>query len=329
MRRLRTISAVLFLASIILFGVYWYREKISKDQTGPVFSVGDGMLTISVRDGEDALLRGITASDAADGDVTDSIIVESISPFTGTGHRIVEYAAFDSDNHVAHIKRELAYSDYTAPRFALSKPLSFPMNATNLLEGVRVSDVIDGDITKSLRLLSEDEIDTAHVGKYPARLKVTNSAGGVSYLPVTIEIFDSTSKYKMPQIKLSDYIVYVERGNYFDEEDYLQSITISGVEYEPVTENGTYAARWLPADNTDKTVNYDLIEIESNVDTDVTGCYEVEYSFEDTVNGTGTGENRMYVVVIDSNEARAAGSGSSFAEARTHADGNAAEGGAN
>ena len=299
MRRLRTISMVLFLASVILFGVYWYREKIVKDQTGPVFHIDGDVLTVSVKDGEEALLKGITAADAGDGDVSDSIIVEAISPFTGTGHRIVKYAAFDSDNHVTHARRELVYSDYTAPRFRLTKPLSFPMNSTNLLDGIKVDDCIDGDISRNIRMLSDDEIDTAHVGDYSARLKVSNSAGGVSYLPVTIEIYDATTKYRMPQIKLRDYLVYVERGSDFDEEEYIETITVSGTDYELVETGGTYGARWLPADNTDKTIDYSRVDIESDVDMDVTGCYEVLYSFEDTENGTGTGVSRLYVVVTE------------------------------
>ena len=299
MRRLRTLSIILFIAAAVVFGVYWYRERIVKDQTGPVFHVDSDTLVISVKDDESALLKGITATDAGDGDVSASIIVEAISPFTGTGSRIVNYAAFDSDNHVTHTKRELVYSDYTAPRFSLSKPLSFPMNSTNLLDGISADDCIDGDITRSLRILSEEEIDTAHVGEYNARLKVSNSAGGVSYLPVTIEIYDASSRYRMPQIQLSDYIVYVERGSDFDEEEYISMVKINGAEYEAVESGGTYGQRRLSSDNTDKTIDYSELEIESEVDTDVTGCYEVIYTFEDTVNGTGTAAERLYVVVTE------------------------------
>ena len=216
--------------------------------------------------------------------------METISPFTGTGHRIVNYVAFDSDNHVTHAKRELVYTDYTAPRYKLSKPLSFPMNTTNLLEGIKVEDCIDGDITRNIRMMSEEDIDTAHVGEYSARLKVSNSAGGVSYLPVTIEIYDSSSKFKMPQLKLSDYIVYVEKGSYFDEEDYLKTAAIEGTEYTFVEKDGTCGApAYLQTDSADRTINLDYVEIDSDVDTDVTGCYEVNYSLSDEVNGTGTG----------------------------------------
>ena len=299
MRRLRTLSITLFIASLILFGINYYRKSIYEDRTGPVFQIEDNVIEVSVKDDEKALLKGLTATDAADGDVTDSVIVESISPFTGTGRRIVNYAAFDSDNHVTHAKRELAYTDYRASQFHLSKPLSFAMNATNLLDGITVDDCIDGDLTKSVKLMSDEEIDTSHVGEYSARLKVTNSAGGVSYLPVTIEIYDASVQYRRPQLKLTDNVVYIEKGEYFDEKEYLSSITINGTEYSMTEEAGTYGARYLSPDETENTIGYDRVEIESDVDTDVSGYYELIYSFEDTEENAGTGHARLYVVVLE------------------------------
>ena len=299
MRRLRTLSLTLFIASLILFGINFYRKSICEDKTGPVFQIEDNVIEVSVKDDEKALLKGLTATDAADGDVTDSVIVESISPFTGTGRRIVNYAAFDSDNHVTHAKRELAYTDYRASQFHLSKPLSFAMNATNLLDGITVDDCIDGDLTKSVKLMSDEEIDTSHVGEYSARLKVTNSAGGVSYLPVTIEIYDASVQYRRPQLKLTDNVVYIEKGEYFDEKEYLSSITINGTEYSMTEDAGTYGARYLSPDETENTIGYDRVEIESDVDTDVSGYYELIYSFEDTEENAGTGHARLYVVVLE------------------------------
>ena len=299
MRRLRTLSIFLFIASLILFGVNYYRKSVYEDKTGPVFQLEDNLVRVSVRDDEKALLKGLTAIDAADGDVTDSVIVESISPFTGTGHRIVNYAAFDSDNHVTHAKRELEYTDYRASEFHLNKQLSFPMNATNLLDGIKVDDCIDGDLSKNVKLMSEEEIDTAHVGEYSARLKVTNSAGGVSYLPVSIEIYDASVQYKLPQLKLTDNVVYLEKGDYFDERDYLSSITINGAEYLMTDDTGTYGALYLPQDETEKTIGYERVDIESDVDTDESGYYQVTYSFEDTVGNSGVGHARLYVVVLE------------------------------
>ena len=299
MRRLRTASIALFIIAVVLLGIYIYKVRIAKDQTGPVFHMDNNLVEVSVKDSEEAWLKGVTATDAADGDVTDSIIVEAISPFTGTQHRIVTYAAFDSDNHVTHGKREIVYTDYEPSRFNLSKQLSFAMNSTNLLNGITAEDCIDGDITRSIRMMSDEEIDTAHVGEYPARLKVTNSAGGVSYLPITVEIHDPTVYYRLPQINLTQNVVYVEKGTDFDEEEFLDSITINGTRFTLTEGAGTYGASDSAGEESENTIGYDRVDIESEVDTDVSGYYEVLYSFQDTVTRAGTGKAKLYVVVTD------------------------------
>ena len=299
MRRLERVSIIAFLVCAVILGIFIYREKIIKDQTGPVFSMDSNTVEMSVKDDESELLKGISAADASDGDVTDSIIVETISPFTGTGRRIVNYVAFDSDNNVTHAKRELIYTDYTPPRFHISKPLSFTLNATNLLDGITVEDCIDGDISRNIRMMSDSEIDTAHIGEYKARLKVTNSAGAVSYLPVTIEIYDAATKYRMPQLNLTHNIVYVDKGSYFDENDYLESLIINGTEYSFVSQGGTYGKPSYGQTEQDHTVDYDEVDIESEVDTDITGCYEVTYTFEDSEYSTGSVTSRLYVVVTE------------------------------
>ena len=299
MRRLKMISITLFVISLLLLGVHAFKANVVDDKTGPVFHFDNKLIEVSVKDDEDSLLKGMTATDAKDGDVTDSIIVESISPFTGTGRRIVNYAAFDSDYHVTHAKRELQYTDYEPTRFHLSKPLSFQLNATNLLDGITATDDIDGDITRKVKMMSDDEIDTSHVGEYSARLKVTNSAGGTSYLPVTVEIYDASVRYRVPQMKLAENLVHVEKGQDFDEKEYLQSMVISGTEYSLTDEAGTYGASYVAPDNTDKTVSYSRVDIESDVDTNAAGYYEVVYTFDDTVFSTGTGKARLYVVVTE------------------------------
>ena len=68
------VCVILFIISVVMFGIYWYQEKIVKDQTGPVFNIESNIFEASVKDDETAYLKGITAFDAGDGDVTDSII---------------------------------------------------------------------------------------------------------------------------------------------------------------------------------------------------------------------------------------------------------------
>ena len=299
LRKSRVFVVIFFVISLAIFDGYHVARIATTDRTVPIIEMDSDSITVSVKGGDTAILEGVTATDAADGDVTDSIIVEAISPFTGTQHRIVTYAAFDSDNHVTHGKREIVYTDYVPSRFNLSKQLTFAMNSTNLLDGITVEDCIDGDITRSIRMMSDEEIDTAHVGEYPARLKVTNSAGGVSYLPITVEIHDPTVYYRLPQINLTQNVVYVEKGTDFDEEEFLDSITINGTRFTLTEGAGTYGASDSAGEESENTIGYDRVDIESEVDTDVSGYYEVLYSFQDTVTRAGTGKAKLYVVVTD------------------------------
>ena len=299
MRRLKRLSVLLFIISLILLGLHIFKIRMLDDRTGPEFHMDSRTIEVSVKDGQEALVKGLTATDAKDGDISDSIIVESIGPFTGTGSRIVNYAALDSDNHVTHTKREMVYTDYEPSRFHLSRPLSFAMNTVNLLNGISVEDSIDGDLTRNVRMMSDSEIDTAHVGEYSARLKATNSAGGISYLPVTVEIYDASVFHRLPLLNLKEYVAYVEKGADFDERDYLTSIVINGTSYSLTEEEGTYENPVAAQGETQRTISYDMVDIESEVDTDVTGYYEVLYTFEDTIFETGTGKVRLYVVVTD------------------------------
>ena len=136
-------------------------------------------------------------------------------------------------------------------------------------------------------MVSDGDIDTAHVGEYRARLKVTNSAGGVSYLPVTVEIYDASVFHRLPLLNLKEYVVYVEKGDEFDEREYLTSIVINGTSYSMTEEEGTYGSPAEAQEETQRTISYDRVYIESEVDTDVIGSYEVLYSFEDTISKTG------------------------------------------
>ena len=64
-------------------------------------------------------------------------------------------------------------------------------------------------------------------------------------------------------------------------------------------ESGTYGAKKASGNDEEDTVSYDRVDITSDVDTNVTGCYEVVYSFDDTAHSTGTGTTRLYVVVVE------------------------------
>lgn len=73
MKKLKIVSIIVFILSAILFGGYIAKEKVAKDSTGPVITMDSDSIAVSINDGREALLRGVTASDAGDGDITASV----------------------------------------------------------------------------------------------------------------------------------------------------------------------------------------------------------------------------------------------------------------
>ena len=297
MNKLRIVCAAFFVAALALLGVYMVRDKTGQDREEPVITIDGDLIEVSVEDGEEILMQGVTASDAEDGDLTDKVIVESIGRFGKDGRRTITYAVVDSDSLVGHATRKLAYTDYTPPRFSMDKPLSFGMGTTNLTSRIYAYDCLDGDVTSSIKLTSEEGIEVNQSGIYKAQLKASNSAGATTILPVNVEIYDPTVRSSVPLITLSDYVIYITKGEVFDPVVYLQSVMIKGTEYAFTSEAGTYSATDAPEGAQGNTINYGYAGIESNVNPEVAGNYEVQYTFSD---GMGiTGMTTLYVVVTE------------------------------
>ena len=88
----------------------------------------------------------------------------------------------------------MSYTDYTAPVITVTGPLTFPVGTVNMLQGVSALDCIDGDISDQIQILYDDKMNPSVPGIYPARLRVTNSIGGYSELPVSIELYDAAER---------------------------------------------------------------------------------------------------------------------------------------
>ena len=254
-----------------------------------------GVIEVSVNDGEEALKRGIVVKDAAGNDVTDTLEVESVGPFNEAGHRVVTYVAFDSKNKLARAQREVAYTDYTSPRFHFERPLSFPADSANLLSGVTVVDAFDGVQFNNIWIQNDEIIDVWMPGEYPVVLETTNSVGESVSLPVTIEIYDETARAGLPQIKLKEYVVYLEQGAQWNPQQYLDSVVIGGSKFDVAVTGGETA----PAQAAGNVIDAGRINVTGNVNTTIPGNYEVIYTYEDAENGTGTGSVRLYVVVTE------------------------------
>lgn len=275
-------------ACVILFLGYCAVDRISTDMSAPEIQVNGEMMSVSVNDPREVLLQGITASDNRDGDVTDSIVVENIRLLSSDGLVNVGYAAFDSEGNVAKADRNVQYTDYISPRFTLSEPMMFAENTNfDVLSVINAQDLLDGDITHRIRATSMAEGSITQLGTHNVEFRVTNSLNETVKLIIPVEVY--TAGAYEAKLTLTDYLVYIEAGSYFDEESYLDTFSRGS--------NKTYLKNGLP-------YNYSLLT-EGEVDTSTPGVYCVDYSVTYTIpnqlsydmSQSYTGHSKLIVVV--------------------------------
>ena len=142
-RKMQRVILALFILTLLAFcGLRIYR-RLTVDVTPPVITCSTDSIDVSVTAGEEALLQGVMASDDRDGDLTDQILIKGVSPSLTDSSAQVTYIVFDSANNMATVTRTVRYTDYEAPRFALSQPLVYPAGQTvTLLDRLTASDVL-------------------------------------------------------------------------------------------------------------------------------------------------------------------------------------------
>ena len=273
MKRLFAI-VMLALTALSVCGVIVYTVYKNKAVGGasPEIQFAQDEIRIQTGDGYEKMLEGVTATDAEDGDVTDSVMVESISKFVEEDVVNVTYAAFDSQNHVSRAERRIRFTDYQHPRFSMSGPMVFmSKNVSDLMNDIGVTDVIDGDISVKAHASFDDTASAlAAAGEHQVELSVTNSLGDTVRLQVPVKVVEEVPHSE--SIPLKTYLVYVERGSEFDPAFYLTNADQAAPESE---ESG--------------------LQIDSRVNTAVTGVYAVDYSL--IRNEITTAFTRLIVVV--------------------------------
>lgn len=268
MKLLKMILIALLALVAMLYGITELDLRISGKQEGPRIQCGSQILEISVRDGEEALLADVTATDAQDGDLTSRVQILSVSKLITGDTAKVTYLVFDSDDNMHSLTRQIHYTDYKRPVFAIDQPLVYSKNeAITLLDRLTVMDVLDGDITESVRVSTLSATSDSEV--YTVSLQVTNSMGDTARITLPVILQEGTS-YR-PEIHLSKQLVYLEQGAAFSASGYIVGVTYPGGRSE----------------TTD-------VQITGEVDTQTPGTYMVYYRYPH--NGT-VGLSILTVVV--------------------------------
>lgn len=274
---------MVLVVTLLIFGAYRIYARHITDNVAPKITIDEtgGMLQVSTQDPEAALLQGVTAQDSRDGDVTASIIVESVGNINDKDQVVVVYAAFDRAGNIAKSQRTVQYTDYQAPRFTLSAPMAFAYGSRfNVLECVGAQDQLDGDIRRRVKATLLDDSTITEEGIHSVQFRVTNSLGDTEELVLPVEVYAADAY--TAKLSLTTYLAYVPVGSVFTAQDYLNEFVLFN---EPVSLTGG-----LPED-----LN---LKISENVDTQTPGVYPVSYRVTATVGErTYTGYSRLIVVV--------------------------------
>lgn len=271
----------LFLLALIalclaIFCGYWAYDRARTDTTPPVIHIEPQPLEISVNAPEGILLQDVTAEDDISGDVTDSVVLESIRLLNHNGKISVGYAAFDDAGNVTKIQREVQYNNYRSPRFTLSGPLLYSSYGNfDVLNEVGATDSLDGDIPHRVRAMLTEDAPLTSLGTHMVQFQVTNTLGDTATKIFPVEIYDPTD-YNAT-LTLKEYMIYLPVNGIFNAKFYPDTFAFRGNTYE--------LSAVLPE-------NYSL-EIGGEVDTRTPGVYPVTYTL------TYTEKNEWTQKVID------------------------------
>lgn len=269
MKYLRIGVSLLCVLVLGVFAVVYIKEQ-KKDTTYPVITIEDEIIDVSLKMTEEELFKGVTAYDEKDGDISDKLIVESISKFIEDGVSIVTYSVCDNDKHATSATRKIRFTDYTDPVFVINQSLVFGLGEdVNLASYVGAYDCIDGDISDRV-IITATDYNTNEEGVFKVSLKASNSMGDSIYMEVPVYIEDRS--YSAPDIKLSDYIVYTKVGEEVDLTKYILS-AIDEEDQQGMT-----------------------VLIDSNYKPDVPGTYQAHY---ETTDANGKEGHAVLTIIVE------------------------------
>lgn len=277
MRWLKYLSITVFCVCLAAFMCHYLGLFVQHDNQAPEILFDSELIEVSVSSSDEELLAGVTASDDVDGDVTETLIVAELSLINGEEHtRNITYAAFDSSNNVSTRTRTIKYTDYKKPEFSLTKELViYEGDKQSVLNYIRAYDVIDGDISQNIKLVSGSGTYNA-TGYYPIVLGVSNSCGDYSEIELSVNVKENNRALlsNTPEIALTDYLVYLKAGDTFEPGAYIKNVE-SKVDGE-IIDNST-------------------VGVSSNIDTSVPGRYIVTYYVGNSLGVMG--ESNLTVIV--------------------------------
>lgn len=239
MKIAKAVTILIFICTIAIW-IYGKVEMRKQDTVVPVITSTIDELHVDAHTGVEkaGLKKGLSAFDDVDGDITEHIIVGTISPFKEKGVSDVEYVIFDSSNNVGRYERTIYFKNYESPKIHLSKPLVYEVNGRiNISDRLTATDMLEGNISDKIRF-SSSNLTITEEGTYRLNVEVKNSYGdSVKYqLPINLVRYNCDREH----IQLKEYLIYVKKGEEVSPEKYIDKVInregeIEGVENIKIT----------------------------------------------------------------------------------------------
>ncbi len=257
MKAFKIIVLIAFVFISIASSAVFIGEKIGTDRTIPQITLEQDMIEVSLKATDEELLKGVTAYDEKDKDLTDRIIIESISGFTEKGVSKITYAVCDSDNNVAKASRMIKFKGYESPKFQVVDNLCFSLyEHIDIRKMILAHDSLEGNITSKI-IVTAENYSTSVPGAYSLEVSVTNLKGDNS--TITLPLIVEDRPLSVPTIELNEYLVYTAKGQTVDFDSYI-------VDAYDTMENSLR----------------NQVTVESNVDFNQPGTYNVHYYVTDS-----------------------------------------------
>ena len=148
-----------------------------------------GPATVTVQLGATYTDAGATATDNADGDITNRIVVDNPVDTSSAGTYTVSYSVEDLAGNSAVATRTVivqALQDTVPPEITLIGPASvtIQVGAVYTDAGATATDNVDGDITD--RIVVDNPVDTSSAGTYTVSYRVEDLAGNSAVATRTV-----------------------------------------------------------------------------------------------------------------------------------------------
>lgn len=238
---------------------------MTKDRIKPEIHFPKTEMTYARGSNESKLLKGVTATDNRDGDVTKSLRISSVIPNKDNTEVTVEYTAKDSSNNVRKISRTIPYSDSDKENSNEEEAAASDGSAEGdeIVTESGVDEDTDGDNpgegdTSSAESAAQDSGISANSA---ASQSTNESAATENAAAASDESEIAGLTAGSPQIRLKAHTAVIPVGGTFSYMQYIDSMK------DDKDNNATLAQR---------------IELKGSVDTSKAGTYTVTYVLRDS-----------------------------------------------